>query len=82
MARHDPGGDIGKINERIDITEFTGLNQRGDVNPMLGAPIGACEQRVLAVERDVLIDRSRVFVAEFEAPVVDEAARPSQLERA
>ena len=52
MAVDDPGEGIGQIGKRIDVAQLTGLDQRGDDGPVLGAAVGACEQRILPVERN------------------------------
>jgi hypothetical protein len=44
MAVDDPGENIREIAERIDVVEFTGLDQRCDGGPMVGAAVRAGEQ--------------------------------------
>jgi hypothetical protein len=40
MTVDDPGENIGEIAERIDFVEFTGLDQRCDGGPVVGAAVG------------------------------------------
>jgi hypothetical protein len=46
MAVDDPGEDVGQVGERIDLVEFTSLDQGRDDGPMLGTAVRACEQRI------------------------------------
>ena len=39
MTVDDPGENIGEIAERIDFVEFTGLDQRCDGGPVVGAAV-------------------------------------------
>ena len=50
MAVDDLGEHVGELGVRIDVVELAGLDQRGDDGPMLGAAIGAGEERILPVE--------------------------------
>lgn len=73
VAVDDPGEDIGEIAERFDIVEFAGFDQRGDDCPVFSTAVRACEERVLAVERD-RTDRAFDGVAiDLDAAVVKEA---------
>ncbi len=75
MTVDDPGEDVGKISERIEIVEFAGLDQSSDGGPMLGAAIGTCEQRIFTIERDGTDRSFDGVVVEFDAAVVDEAGQ-------
>ena len=48
----DPGEAVSQVAERIDVIQLTGFDQTGDDCPVLGAAIGACDQRIFPVERD------------------------------
>jgi hypothetical protein len=48
----DAGEDVGQIREWVDVVQLAGLDQGRDGGPMLGASVGAREQRVLPVERN------------------------------
>ncbi len=44
------GEHVGEITKRYNVIEFCGFDERGDGRPVLGPRIGACKQRVLAIE--------------------------------
>ena len=75
MAVDDPGEDVGEVGERIDAVQLAGLDQRGDGGPMLGAAVGAGEQRILAVERDRADGALDDVVVDLDAAVVEEAGQ-------
>lgn len=50
MTIDDSGENIGEIAKRLDVIELCGLDKRGDDPPVFGPGIGACKQRVLAIE--------------------------------
>ena len=50
VAVDDAGDDVGEVGVRLDADELAGLDQRGDDRPVLGAAVGAGEERILAVE--------------------------------
>ena len=52
MAVDDPGEDVGEVGKRVDVVQLAGFDQRRDSGPMLGATVGAREQRIFPVERD------------------------------
>ena len=52
MSVDDFGDDVRQIVMGIDAAEFAGFDERGDDRPVLATTIRACEERVLAVERD------------------------------
>ena len=52
MTVDDPCDDVGEIGEGLDATELACFDERGDDRPMLAASIRACEEGVLAIERD------------------------------
>ncbi|MDA9421810.1 hypothetical protein XH97_06775 [Bradyrhizobium sp. CCBAU 53380] len=73
VAVDDPGERTGQIGERIDVIQLTGFNQRGDDGPMLGATVGACEQRVFPVERDRTDRTFDNVVVELDTAIIDKA---------
>ena len=75
MAVDDPGEHVGEIAERLDAVELAGLDQRGDDGPMLGAAVGAGEERVLAVERDRADGAFDHVAVDLDAAVVEEAGQ-------
>ena len=76
MAVDDLRDGRREVGERIDAVEFARLDQRSDHGPMLGTPIGAREQCVLAIECD-WTDRPLDSVGVYlDAAVIDEAAEP------
>lgn len=72
MAGDDPGDHVSEVGVRLDAVELACLDQRSDRCPMLGAPVGAGEERILAVQRngadgaldDVGVDLDRTVVEE------------------
>ena len=72
MAVDDPGEDVGQVGERVDVVQLTGFDQGGDDGPMLGAAVGACEQRVFPIERD-RTDGAFDGVVKLDAAIIDEA---------
>lgn len=73
MAGDDPGEGVGQVSERIDVVQLTGLDQRGDDGPVLGAAVGACEQRIFSVERDRTDRTLDSVVVELDTAIIDEA---------
>lgn len=73
MAGDDPGEGVGQVSERIDVVRLTGLDQRGDDGPVLGAAVGACEQRIFSVERDRTDRTLDSVVVELDTAIIDEA---------
>ena len=73
MAVDDPCEDVGQIGKRIDVIQLTGFDQGGDGGPMLGAAIGACEQRIFPVERDRTDRTFDGVVVELDTAIIDEA---------
>lgn len=76
MAVDDPGEGLGQICGRIDVVQLTDFDQGGDDGPMLRAAVGACEQRILPVERNAADRSLDCFVVELDAAIIDEARRP------
>lgn len=72
MAGDDPGDHVSEVGVRLDAVELACLDQRSDRCPMLGAAVGAGEERILAVQRnwadgaldDVGVDLDRAVVEE------------------
>ena len=52
MIADDPGKYITQIGVRVDVVEFTGLDQGRDDGPVFTAAVGAGEEGVLSVKRD------------------------------
>lgn len=50
MAVDDAGDDVGQVGVRVDVVELAGFDERGDGRPVLGAAVGADEERILAIE--------------------------------
>lgn len=67
----DPGKDIGPIAERIVVVEFAGLDQRCDGGPVVGAAVGAREQRIFPVLRDRADGSFDGVVVELDAAIVE-----------
>jgi len=80
MAVDDPDEGIGQIGKRIDVIQLTGFDQRGDDGPVLGAAVGACEQRILTVERNRRIERSTALLSSSMQPSSMKRVNPSQRE--
>lgn len=47
MAVDDAGDDVREVGLGVDAVEFAGLDARGDDSPVLGAAVGAGEERIL-----------------------------------
>ena len=75
MAVDDAGDDVGEVGVRLDAVELAGLDERGDDGPMLGAAVGAGEQRVLAVEGEGPDGALDDVVVDLDAAVVEEPAQ-------
>ena len=75
MTVDDPGEDVGQVHERVDIVQFTGLDQRGDGGPVFGAAIRACEQSIFPVERDGADGAFDGVVVKLDTAIVDEAGQ-------
>src|SRR6476646_7157722 len=73
MAVDDPGEDVGEVGNRVDVVQLAGFDQRRDSGPMLGATVGAREQRIFPVERDRAYRALDGIVVELDAAIVDEA---------
>jgi hypothetical protein len=41
MPFDDAVDDVGEVSERVDVVELSGLHQRGNHRPVLGAGVGA-----------------------------------------
>jgi hypothetical protein len=80
VAVDDPDEGIGQIGKRIDVIQLTGFDQRGDDGPVLGAAVGACEQRILPVERNRRIERSTALLSSSMQPSSMKRVNPSQRE--
>ena len=50
MAGDEALEDVGEVGVGIDAVQFAGFDQRGDDGPVLGALVGAGEERVLTVQ--------------------------------
>lgn len=50
MTVHQPGEDVGEVGGWIDVVEFAVLHQGGQHRPVMGALVGAGEERVLPIE--------------------------------
>lgn len=73
MAGDNAGDDVDEVSLRVDGVELAGLHQRSDDGPLPAAAVGAREERVLAIERD-LPDRALDDVrVDLDAAVVEEA---------
>ena len=73
MTVDDPGENIREIAERIDVVEFTGLDQRCDGGPVVGAAVRASEQSIFPVQRDRADGTLDGVVVELNAAIVEEA---------
>ena len=76
MTGDDDGDDVGEIGLRIDGVELAGPHQRGDDGLVLAAAVGACEERVLAIERDRPDGALDHVGVDLDAAVVKEATEP------
>ena len=72
MTVDDPGEDIRKIAERIDVVEFAGLDQCCDGGPVLGAAVGASKQCIFSVQRDRADGALDGVIVELDAAIVEE----------
>ena len=82
MSADDPGDDVGEIGVRLDAVELGGFDERGDDGPMLGAAVGAGEERILPGQGqrpDRALDGVGV---DFDAAVIEERLKPCQRESA
>ena len=52
MIVSDASEDVSEIRLWVDAVQLAGLDQRGVDCPVLGAAIGSCEERILAIEGD------------------------------
>ena len=59
----------------LDGVQLAGLDQRGENGPVLAAAVGACKERVLAVERDGTDGALDGVGVELDAAVVENAAQ-------
>lgn len=76
MARDDAGDDVGEASIRVDVVHLRGFDQRGDGRPVIGAAVGAGEERVLAIEGD-RVDRALDGVGvDLDAAVVENEVQP------
>ena len=73
MAVDDPGEHVGEVGKRVDVVQLAGFDQGRDSGPMLGATVGAREQRIFPVERDRADRALDGIVVELDAAIVDEA---------
>ncbi len=73
MTVDDLGENIREIAERIDVVEFTGLDQRCDRGAVVGAAVRASEQSVFPVQRDRADGTLDGVVVELDAAIVEEA---------
>src|SRR5262245_44118113 len=67
--------DILKIGEWLDAVELRGREERGDDRPAGRSAVGAGEQMVLAAEGDGPDGAFDRVVVEFDAAVIEEAAK-------
>src|SRR5665213_1122548 len=67
MTVDDSGENIREIAERIDVVEFTGLDQPCDGGPVVGAAVRASEQSIFPLQRDRRMERSTVCNSGLEA---------------
>lgn len=75
----DEGGErAGRIGQRIDAIQFTGLDQRGDGGPVLGPGIMPRNECVLPIERNWLDGPLDSVVVDLHAAVGQEELQPSQ----
>ena len=72
MTVDDPGENIGEIAERLDFVKFTGLDQRCDGGPVVGAAVRASEQSIFPVQRDRADGTLDGVVVELNAAIVEE----------
>lgn len=78
MALDDAADDVGQIDLRLDIVQLTGLDQRGQPRPVLGAPVGPREEVVLAPERQGPDGASTTLESSSMRPSSRKRVRPSQ----
>ena len=82
MAVDDPGEDVGEVGNRVDVVQLAGFDQRRDSGPMLGATVGAREQRIFPVERDRAYRALDGLLSSSMRPSSMKRVRPSQRESA
>ena len=71
----DASDDVREVELRVDGVEFAGLDERGDRGPVPAAFVGACKERILAVQGD-WFDRTLDDVGiDLDPSVVEEAAK-------
>lgn len=76
VAVDDGGERSGQIGLRIDGVEFAGLDERGDCRPVFGPGVVACEECVLAVQRNRPDGSFDTVVVELDAAVSEEETQP------
>ena len=64
-----------EVGEGLDVVELCGADEGADRCPACGAAIGSCEQVVLAAERDGADGAFDGVGVEFNASVIEEAAK-------
>ena len=61
------------LGERIDVVQLAGFDQRSDDGAVLGAAVGACEERIFPFEDDRTDGAFDGAVVELDTAVIKEA---------
>lgn len=76
MSADEPGQNVFEVDGRVGAVQFAALDEGGQDGPVLGAFVGAGEERILAVEGDGPHGPFDRVGVEFDAAIVEEAGQP------
>lgn len=75
MAVDDAGDHVREVGLGVDAVELAALDERGDDSPVLGAAVGAGEERILPCQSQRADGALNDIVVQLDAAVVEEQGK-------